>query len=129
MSSRARDTDSLLHPGQGHSPSYGINEESSEGSGKGSAEVKISIFHIKERVWTVAVFSLIACLGSVVIGMMLGYSTNTLSELSTLYQNGDEEYGIKNGTWTASLFGVSILCNRNNTIVFVIITSGTLTLL
>ena len=91
--------------------------------------MKISIFHIKERVWTVAVFSLIACLGSVVIGMMLGYSTNTLSELSTLYQNGDEEYGIKNGTWTASLFGVSFLCKRISNDFYVKITNGILAIL
>ena len=63
--------------------------------------MKVSIFHIKERVWTIALFSLIACLGSVVIGMLLGYSTNTLSELSTLQEGGDEKYVIANGTWPA----------------------------
>jgi sugar porter (SP) family MFS transporter len=52
----------------------------------------------------VAVFSLIACLGSLVVGMMLGFSTNTLAELSTLYHENDHVYGIKNGSFEASLF-------------------------
>ena len=51
-----------------------------------------------------AVFSRIACLGSVVIGMCLGYSTNTLAELSTLYQ--DYMYIIAKGSTEVSLFGV-----------------------
>ena len=130
MSSRV--TDSLLHPGKGHSPSYGINEEGSESSEAGKSEVKVSIFHIKERVWTIALFSLIACLGSVVIGMLLGYSTNTLSELSTSQEGGDEKYVIANGTWTASLFGVSVLClhydiDHANDHLYTKIISGTLT--
>ena len=103
---RDRDTDSLLRPGRGHSPSHGINEEESLETRDGAG---ISVLHVKERIWTVAAFSIIACLGSFMVGMMLGYSTNTLSELSTLYHHGDKTYGIANGTWTASLFGVRVL--------------------
>ena len=76
---------------------------------------KVSVFHIKERIWTVAAFSLIACLGSLVVGMMLGYSTNTLAELSTLWHdNEDHTYGIANGTSTASWFGVSFLPSKSS---------------
>ena len=109
MSGRDRTTDSLLRPGRGHNPSYGLNDEDSiENKDPESSDgVSVSILHAKERLWTVALFSIIACIGSVVIGMSLGYSTNTLSELSDLYHRGDHVYGIENGTWTASLFGVS----------------------
>ena len=101
--SRDRKTDSLLQPGRGHTPSYGINEQEDSINDEKEVEVR----HSTDRVWTVAVFSLIACLGSVVIGMSLGYSTNTLAELSTLYDGGDDVYGIEKGSTEASLFGVS----------------------
>ena len=104
--SRDRKTDSLLHPGRGHTPSYGINEEEDNSTEGEVDEGKVSVLHSTDRIWTVAVFSLIACLGSVVIGMCLGYSTNTLAELSTLYQDGDDVYGIDKGSTEASLFGV-----------------------
>ena len=111
----SRVTDSLLHPGRGHCPSYGINEESEERSESVNSGAKVSVFHIKERIWTVAAFSLIACLGSLVVGMMLGYSTNTLAELSTLWHdNEDHTYGIANGTWTASWFGVSFFPSKSS---------------
>jgi facilitated trehalose transporter len=99
--SRDRKTDSLLQPGRGHTPSYGINEEEDSIND----EKEVEVHHSTDRVWTVAVFSLIACLGSVVIGMSLGYSTNTLAELSTLYNGGDDVYGIEKGSTEASLFG------------------------
>ena len=102
-SKRDRTTDSLLHPGRGHTPSYGINEESQEEKNGSS----LSVSHSNERVWPVAMFSLIACIGSVLIGFFLGYSTNTLSEFSDLYHSGEHTYGIKNGTPPASWFGVS----------------------
>ena len=103
--SRSRTTDSLLHPGRGHTPSYGINEEDSPEKEENGGVVAVE--HTRGRVWTVAIFSLIACLGSVVIGMSLGYSTNTLAELSTLYNGGNIVYGIAKGSTEASLFGVS----------------------
>ena len=117
-SERDRTTDSLLHPGRGHTPSYGITDSSDEkeekaGPGEtGEGGVTVAIRHAQERVWTVAVFSLIACLASVVIGMSLGYSTNTLSELSDVWHGGDRVYGIENGTFTASLFGVRHIIYR-----------------
>ena len=97
-------TDSLLH--KGHTPSYGINDSEEEEETAGG--IRLTILHSKERIWTVAVFSLIACIGSVVIGLFLGYSTNTLKELSDLQQEGDETYGVAKGSWTASWFGVSL---------------------
>ena len=100
-----RTTDSLLHPGKGHSPSFGVNEdedESVEGGG-----ISLDIRHSKERIWTMGSFSLIACIGSLVNGMALGYSTNTLAELSDLYSEGDDLYGIEKGSTEASQFGVS----------------------
>lgn len=104
LKGKDRVTDSLLHPGRGHSPSYGINEESKEEDSNTNA---VAITHSKERIWTVALFSLIACVGSLIVGVFLGYSTNTLSELSDLYRHGDSDYGVKNGSLIASLFGVS----------------------
>ena len=106
MSSGERDraTDSLLHPGRGHTPSYGLNEDvqESEDSSKGTL---VSLRHARERVWTVAIFSLIACIGSFLIGMFLGYSTNTLAELGNI----DSMYGIEAHSTLASIFGVSCL--------------------
>lgn len=104
----SRNTDSLLHPGRGHSPSYGLNDDSIEDESVEDGGVRLDILHSRERIWTMAVFSLIACNGSLLIGMSLGYSTNTLAELSDLYNDGDMVYGIKKDSWPASLFGVSL---------------------
>jgi len=104
MSSGERDraTDSLVHPGQGHTPSYGLNEDVQD-SEEGSKGPLVSLRHTKERVWTIATFSLIACIGSFLIGMFLGYSTNTLAELSDIHSI----YGIEAHSTLASIFGVS----------------------
>jgi len=79
----ARDTDPLLRPGRGHSPAYGLQNESEEGersleSGKTSFQ---SICHPGERVFRVATCCLIACLASLLVGMALGFSSATLVEL------------------------------------------------
>lgn len=103
----SRTTDSLLHPGRGHSPSYGLNDESIDDESVQDGGLGLDILHTREKIWTMAVFSLFACNGSLLVGMSLGYSTNTLAELSDLYDEGDEVYGIKKDSWPASLFGVS----------------------
>ena len=76
----ARDTDPLLRPGRGHSPAYGLQNESEEGersleSGKTSLQ---SICHPGERVFRVATCCLIACLASLLVGMALGFSSATI---------------------------------------------------
>ena len=105
--SSERKTDSLLQPGRGNAPSHGINDDEEEEKVENEDEkklVNVAVNHSNDRVWTVAVFSLIVCLGSVVVGMMLGYSTNTLAELSS----GDTVYAVTKGSTEASLFGVSL---------------------
>ena len=116
MSSGERDraTDSLLHPGRGHTPSYGLNEDVQD-SEEGSKGPLVSLRHTKERVWTVAIFSLIACIGSFLIGMFQGYSTNTLDELSYIHSM----YGIEHKSNLASIFGVSGTLLRWSTANFV----------
>ena len=104
---RDRTTDSLLHPGRGHTPSHGINEDDDSVEDDRKGLMNVSVKHAGDRVWTVATFTLIACLGSVVIGMSLGYSTNTLAELS----DDSSVYVVSNSSIEASLFGVrALLC-------------------
>lgn len=116
-----RDTDPLLHPGAGLSPSHGINE----GNGNYPEPItrirarKSNLASIRlgsERIWSVAVFSLIACMASFLVGMMLGYSSLTILELNYIYSHGNCSgpndtvgimYGIKKGSIHESLFGVS----------------------
>lgn len=63
---------------------------------------------MKERFWPVAVFSLIACLGSAINGAMGGYSSATLLELSDTSE-GDPIHGFLDTSIYASLFGVSYI--------------------
>ena len=58
----------------------------------------------KERVWTVAACSLIACLASLVnVGMMLGFSSPALKQLQF---NVSEEFQLSSTDVKYSLFGV-----------------------
>ena len=111
-------TDSLLHAGRGSPRSYGVNPDSIEEEEEEMVQTSQTrrifslkervgrFFSMKERVWTVAVFSLTACIGSLLVGMFLGFSTNTLSELNSYWNNDERTYGLaSNGTY-ASLFGV-----------------------
>ena len=64
-----------------------------------------AIKHVKERVWVVAVYTLIACLASVLVGMLLGFPGTIGLELNDIYKSG-HEHGIKDQSTEASLFGV-----------------------
>ena len=66
---------------------------------------QITTANTKERIWSVAVFSLIACLDSVINGAMGGYSSATLVELSDIFES-DPVHGFQDSSIYASLFGV-----------------------
>ena len=111
----SQDSDALL-PGKGHSPSYGINDSadlqgsSIETSGKKAPSVIQAITSpgsSGERVWVVAMCSLIACLASLINGMVIGYSSPTLSILTAPSQPPSERF--KDGDIYSSLFGVSVV--------------------
>lgn len=59
-----------------------------------------------ERVWAVAACSLIACLASLMIGMIVGFSSPTLTQLDEPEHFSQQ---IEAGTIYASVFGVSFL--------------------
>ena len=106
----ARDTDPLLRPGRGHSPAYGLQNESEEGersleSGKTSFQ---SICHPGERVFRVATCCLIACLASLLVGMALGFSSATLVELQNTTSTEIDNT-------TSNLFAVSRLVPHSHT--------------
>ena len=111
--SRSTDRDALL-PGTGYSPDYGINE-SNDGDDIGSSgsAVPPSVIQSsrtapkKDRVWVVAMCALIACLASLVNGLMLGFTSPTLDKLNIV--TGAQH--ITNGSKEASLFGVCFFCN------------------
>ena len=99
-----RDRQQLLSPGKGRPPSYGTTtyatvnasrSSSEDGTGEGG------------RVWIVACFSVIACVSSLLSGMVLGYSSATLIELKNIYQKGDAIHGFLDTSTYASLFGAS----------------------
>ena len=111
-----RDTDPLLHPGAGRTPSHGINGDNGDYpepiTRVGARKSVLESFRLgPERVWSVAVFSLIACMASFLVGMMLGYSSLTLLELNYIYNHSGclngTSYGIQKGSIQESLFGVS----------------------
>lgn len=109
--SRSTEHDALL-PGTGYSPDFGINE-SNDGHDFGSSggAVPPSVVQSshstsnKDRVWVVAMCALIACLASLVNGLMLGFTSPTLDKLSNV--TGAQH--ISNGSTEASLFGVCVL--------------------
>lgn len=113
--SRSTDRDALL-PGTGYSPDYGINESNdgddidSSGGAVPPSVVQSSRSRTaskKDRVWVVAMCALIACLASLVNGLMLGFTSPTLDKLNKL-QMTDARH-ITNGSKEASLFGVCFL--------------------
>ncbi len=119
----SRDRDSLfsqgseaLMPGKGHSPSYGINDSSDlsgasiDSSGKTTTSVIQNIVNpsTNERVWMVAMCSLIACIAAMVNGVVIGYSSPTLSYLSSEdVKNKHPLWYIDQSSVYTSLFAVS----------------------
>ena len=107
-------SDSLL-PGRGYTPDYGINQsvspsnswEASEKMPRPSAiNTAIKSAGSGERVWMVAMCSLIACLASLVNGMMLGFSSPALTQLQFNVSTEDQ---IAPTDIRYSLFGVCAL--------------------
>ena len=106
--------DALL-PGTGYSPDYGIND-SADGDSMTSSERSSTPAVTqstqgdpkkKTRVWVVAMCALIACLASLVNGLMLSFSSPTLDFLSK--QDPNSPHYIKNESVEASLYGVCFL--------------------
>ena len=103
-------SDALL-PGRGYTPDYGINQsitpnDSLEASDEAphSSAINTDVQSARsERVWWVAVCSLIACLASLVNGMMLGFSSPALTQLQF---NVTETEKINATDIRYSLFGV-----------------------
>ena len=109
----SQDSDALL-PGKGHSPSYGINDSSDltqsdmDSSSRTAPSVIQSIVHPPsgERIWAVAMCSLIACIAAMINGIVIGYSSPTISYLSN---DPNPNHHIEATKYEASLFGVSYL--------------------
>ena len=82
------------------------------GTGRGSAILAPFINTMealkKERVRYVAAFSFVVCLGSLLVGMSLGFSSTTILELDKLVNGTDHKHGIEDNSELASLFGVRI---------------------
>ena len=106
------ESDALL-PGTGYAPDYGI-DQSLETSGGLEASEKTPCPSVvqsamesprNERVWAVVMCSLIACLASLVNGLMLSFSSATLDKLNS---TTDSIHHISNGSKEASLLGVSL---------------------
>ena len=91
-------------------PDYGINNgdfvdaKVKELSGSSGAAIISSKTSRRQRVWTEGACSLIACLASLMIGMIVGFSSPTLTQL-----DHPEHFNqrIEAGTIYASIFGVS----------------------
>ena len=112
-------SDSLL-PGQGYTPDYGINQSVSPSNSSEAAERMPRPSAINSvmrsagsgervqvwvRVWREAMCSLIACLASLVNGMMLGFSSPALTQLQFSVTAEDR---INPSDIKYSLFGVRI---------------------
>ena len=111
-----RASDSLLAR-NGYTPDYGINQsitasgsfEASEKVPRPSAIRAAISSHGSERIWVVAMCSLIACLASLVNGMMLGFSSPALTQLQF---NVSTEYQINSTDIKYSLFGVGVIVTQ-----------------
>ncbi len=102
-------SDEALRPGSGLTPNYGIQDSSESATSFVSSEktersVIQSVVHPPhERIWVVAMCSIIACLAAMVNGMVLGYSSPTISELT----NSDNSNQTIASSSHQILFGVS----------------------
>ena len=85
-------------------PGYGINNASKEFSDSTVAAIIPSKSSRRQRVWAEAACSLIACLASLMIGLIVGFSSPTLTQLDRP-EHLDQR--IEAGTIYASIFGVS----------------------
>ena len=108
-----RGSTDALFPGKGYTPDYGINESDdhvaayskSTQSSSSPPLAQSSSYggHKNDKVWVVAMCALIACLASLVIGLMLGFTSPTLDKLDSV----SGAHNIKSGSSRASLLGVS----------------------
>lgn len=102
----------LPAPAAGCIPDYGINNHtgdfvdanSKEFSDSTVAAIVPSKSSRRQRVWAEAACSLIACLASLMIGLIVGFSSPTLTQLDRP-EHLDQR--IEAGTIYASVFGVS----------------------
>ena len=107
-----RNSGDALLPGTGYSPDYGINDSIDDdgmtASEKSSSPPVVQSSHggalkNRDRIWAVALCALIACLASLVNGLMLSFSSPTLDILNSPKNTAHK---IANGSIKASLFGV-----------------------
>ena len=108
--------DALLF-GKGYTPDYGINDSADADSlstSEKSSPPESIVQSIKDasksqgRLWSVALCALIACLASLVNGLMLSFSSPTLSLLNS---TDVPAHRIESDTKYASLFGVCLICS------------------
>ena len=111
-----RNSGDALLPGTGYSPDYGINDSVDDDgmtvSEKSSSPPVVQSSQggtKRDRIWAVAMCALIACLASLVNGLMLSFSSPTLEILSSPKITAHK---IANGSIQASLFGVCLTIHR-----------------
>ena len=94
------ETAPLHHPDPSHEERAELerSETGTEGARGGGGGVNVS-----NRTWTVAVFSLIASVGSLVVGMSMGYR----AEIYSLHPEGIFMQAGESEAWTTHWFGVS----------------------
>ena len=78
----------------------GTTADHTEGGVMGSMGVALLS---PERIWTILVFTLVACIGSTLTGAIGGYSTNTISNL----ESNPGRYGIDTSDFRKDTFSVS----------------------
>lgn len=117
-----QESDTLLSPGAGPYPSYGIedsaeitNDGTSAVSRGSNADLLGSVRYAqsgKERFWSSALFCLIASFSSFITGVVLSFSSATVLELDSIYKDGDNVHGVSESSTYSSLFGVSTRLHR-----------------
>lgn len=91
-------------PHRSNSKRYGSMSVSYTGN---ELDVKPTVTVVKERSWSVALCSFIACLASLVTGLMLSFSSPTLAELA---EETDPSRRLVANETAGSLFAVRLLC-------------------
>ena len=80
-------------------------EETPISNEEANTEIKRST--LKDKFWVVAIYALIACIGTVVTGFSQGYTSSTFLQLEDIYNKGDSDHAFKQNSIYGSLFGVS----------------------
>lgn len=102
------DSDEKTRLRSGDGTSYSVNYEKAAKRARSLQQTLRDITSGPERLWVVFLFSLIAVIGSSLMGLALGYSSASILDFTELKLNASElQYDLAKGIGQQGIFGVS----------------------